>query len=124
MHAEIVTPDRIVALKRDLCHALCEFELEAAATVYAELTEQCGLDPESDDMLPSRVMIGIFDNRLLEMLQLLNGLGEDRAPGLKAICLQMLGDPLWEGMAEHLEQTTEDPDIRRSMQSLLRARQT
>jgi type III secretion protein HrpB1 len=124
MDTQIAMPGRVVDLKRQLQKSLREFEFADAENAYSELTGQWGLDPDSDEMLPSRVMIGIFDNRLLEMLQMLNGLGEDRAPDLKAICLQMLGDPLVEGIAERVEETSEDPDIRRSMRSLLRARKT
>lgn len=116
--------DRVSGLKRELRDAARNFRFSAAEVIYEELTQECGVDPDSDDMLAPRVMIGLRNDRLLEMMQMLNGLGEDRALNLKAICLQMLGDPSWDGMAQHVEETTDDPRIRRSMQSLLKARET
>ena len=112
---------RVSELKQAMKGAIRAFRLDDAKAVYAELTDQLGVDPEADDMLPPRVQIGVLGGRKLEMLQLLNGLDEDRAPGLKAICLQLVGDPLWEGIALQVEQMTGDPDIRRSMQALLKA---
>jgi hypothetical protein len=119
MNPQATMVGRIAELKRELVSAVSSFRIDDAENAYLELTEQCGVDPDSDMMLPSRVMIGIFRGRLRDMLLMLNDLGEDRALGLKAVCLHLLDDPLWEGIALHVEETSTDPEMRQSMQTLL-----
>lgn len=114
--------DRISAVRDELRDALSTFRLDDAELAYAELTDQLGVDPDSDDMLAPRVMLGIFNGRLNDMLQMLNGLGEDRGLGLKAVCLHMMGDPTWEGLAAQVEETSASDVERGAMQSLLEAR--
>jgi type III secretion protein HrpB1 len=114
--------DRASEVRLALRDALSGLRLDEAKSAYEELTEKLGFDPDSDGMLPSRVMIGIFDGRVRDMLQMLNDLGEDRALGLKAVCLQIMGDPLWEGLALHLAETSQDAGVRSTMETLLEAR--
>jgi type III secretion protein HrpB1 len=45
--------------------------------------------------------------------------GADDAPELRAVCLRVLGDPTWEGLAGSLADESEDRQVRAAMRNLL-----
>jgi type III secretion protein HrpB1 len=89
--------------------------IDEAETTLARLHECC---PASRDVLAFPVMIALQRGRAHDAWQLVNGLPDDQAPELKALCLRMLGDPLWHGYASaHAD--SPDPTVRRAMRQLL-----
>ena len=113
------TPERIAELKRDMRNAVRAFRIAEADEICHHLIDDCGVDAEADDMLPSRVTIDVLSGRIHDAMCMLNGLGEDRGLGLKAVCLRLMGDPFWEGTAVQAQATTDDPVLKQSMQLLL-----
>ena len=111
--------ERVAELTRNMHGSIRALDIDEAERVYIELTDECGVDPDSDELLPSRVTIGILRGRVRDMLCMLNMLGEDRGIGLKVICLRLMDDPLWESMAEEVEASSPSPEIRASMRTLL-----
>jgi predicted Zn-dependent protease len=92
---------------------------DEADQLLQQLIDISGLAPDHEDLLPLRVTIDIQRGRARDALCMLNNLGEDRAPALKAVCLHTLGDPLWHGIASTVEETTTDPNARAAMRHLL-----
>ena len=99
---------------RDLAAAIKDDRLDDAETLYEALSEVMN----EDDLLAFRVFITIQRGRVLEALQFINELPEDRCPELKVICLHLIKDPTWQSMAESLEDST-DPTVSKAMRQLL-----
>ena len=102
-----------------LAHALVDKlragRLDEADALYQQL---CETHAAAQDMLVFPVLIAIQRGRPLDALQQVNNLPDDRHPELRALCLQMLGDPSWHGEATALLDSP-DPDIRKAMGQLL-----
>jgi type III secretion protein HrpB1 len=98
----------------ELAAAIKNKRLDEADALYDALCEVRG----EDALLTFRVLITIQRGRVLEALQFVNGLPQDRCPELKAICLYLIKDPTWQGIAESLEDSA-DPTVRKAMRQLL-----
>ncbi|HET7865179.1 MAG TPA: HrpB1 family type III secretion system apparatus protein [Burkholderiaceae bacterium] len=104
------------ALALEVADAIRQGRLDDAEALLDELH---ALDPATRDLLVFPVVIAIQRGRVRDALQHLYTLDEDRCPELKALCLNLLGDPLWEGEARALLDHSPHPHVRRAMQQLL-----
>ncbi len=95
--------------------AIREGRLDDADRLLAQLHV---LDPATKEQLTFPAIIAIQRGQVLDVLQHINGLPEDRCPELKALCLNILGDPTWQGHAEALVDH-HDPFVRKAMRELL-----
>ena len=110
------TEDPAVALATALVEAIRDDRLDEAETMLEELN---AMAPETQEYLIFPVLIAIQRGYIKEALQYLNEhLEEDAAPELKALCLNILGDPTWHMHAQRgLE--SEDEHVRLAMRQLL-----
>jgi type III secretion protein HrpB1 len=108
--------DPIAALATALVDAIRDDRLDEAETLLEELNAR---SPETQEYLIFPVLIAIQRGYIKEALQYLNEhLEEDAAPELKALCLNILGDPTWHMHAQQgLE--SEDEHVRLAMRQLL-----
>ncbi|TKC77970.1 hypothetical protein FAZ69_32350 [Trinickia terrae] len=90
-------------------------DADEAEVLLAQMNEAY---PETRDFLIFPVTIALLRGRPHDAWQLVNGLPEDRSPELKALCLKMLGDPLWHSYATAHEDS-QDPFVRLAMRKLL-----
>jgi type III secretion protein HrpB1 len=103
------------ALARAVADHIREGRIDEAESMLARLHECC---PASRDVLAFPVMIALQRGRVHDAWQLVNGLPDEQCPELKALCLRMLGDPLWHGYASaHAD--SPNPTVRRAMRQLL-----
>lgn len=114
-HAKPALSDR-AALALEVADAIRQGRLDDAEALLDELH---ALDPATRDLLVFPVVIAIQRGRVRDALQHLYTLDEDRCPELKALCLNLLGDPLWEGEARALLDHSPHPHVRRAMRQLL-----
>ncbi|GKS77047.1 HrpB1 family type III secretion system apparatus protein [Acidovorax sp. SUPP950] len=110
-----VHEDPIAALAVSLVNAIRENQLDEAETMLEELN---ALSPDTEEYLIFPVLIAIQRGYTQEALQYLNTLGEDTAPELKALCLNILGDPTWHYHAQSCLESG-DEHVRKSMRELL-----
>jgi hypothetical protein len=110
------TEDPIAALATALVDAIRDDRLDEAETLLEELNAR---SPETQEYLIFPVLIAIQRGYIKEALQYLNeNLEEDAAPELKALCLNILGDPTWHLHAQRgLE--SDDEHVRLAMRQLL-----
>ena len=110
------TEDPAIALATALVEAIRDDRLDEAETMLEELN---AMAPETQEYLICPVLIAIQRGYIKEALQYLNEhLEEDAAPELKALCLNILGDPTWHMHAQRgLE--SEDEHVRLAMRQLL-----
>jgi type III secretion protein HrpB1 len=107
--------DDATALARSVVAHICGGRLDEAEATLALLHERL---PASRDVLAFPVMIALQRGRPHDAWQLVNHLPDDQCPDLKALCLRMLGDPLWHGYATaHAD--SPDPHVRKAMRELL-----
>jgi type III secretion protein HrpB1 len=108
--------DPIVALATALVEAIRDDRLDEAETMLEELNAR---SPDTQEYLIFPVLIAIQRGYIKEALQYLNeNLEEDAAPELKALCLNILGDPTWHLHAQRgLE--SDDEHVRLAMRQLL-----
>lgn len=103
------------ALAREVVAHLHGGRLDEAESTLARLHECC---PASREVLAFPVMIALQRGRVHDAWQLVNGLPDDQCPELKALCLRMLGDPLWHAYASaHAD--SPNPWVRTAMRRLL-----
>jgi hypothetical protein len=105
----------IVTLASDMIEALRDARLDEAEQLLEELNR---LAPETEEFLVFPVLIAIQRGFITEALQYLNSLGEDTAPELRALCLNILGDPTWHSYAQGCLES-DDPYVRKAMRELL-----
>ncbi|CAM4122811.1 HrpB1 family type III secretion system apparatus protein [Paracidovorax anthurii] len=107
--------DPAAALAVRIVDALRDDRLDEAEQLLEEMN---ALSPETEEYLIFPVLIAIQRGYITEALQYLNSLGEDTAPELKALCLNILGDPTWH---YHAQQCLESDDsfVRKAMRELL-----
>ncbi len=103
----ILAPRMVEALKDD--------RIDEAEAIYSYL---CTILPGAEDLLVFPVEFAIQRGQVAEALRFINGLPEDRCPELKALCLYLMKDPSWHGIAEELEHSV-DPYVRQAMRELL-----
>jgi len=103
-----------VGLAKQLVQAIRDGEIDQAEAVLEDLRP---LVANPDDLLVFPVLIAIQRGQVVQAFQYLSTLGEDKGLELKALCLSMMGDPAWQGVAQ---QALESPDVyvRRAMQQL------
>ncbi|MDR5759465.1 HrpB1 family type III secretion system apparatus protein [Caballeronia sp. LZ035] len=103
------------ALARAVADHIREGRIDEAELMLVRLHECC---PASRDVLAFPVLIALQRGRTHDAWQLVNGLPDEQCPELKALCLRMLGDPLWHGYASaHAD--SPNPTVRRAMRQLL-----
>ncbi|AVS92496.1 hypothetical protein C8246_12655 [Paracidovorax avenae] len=107
--------DPVAALAVRLVEALRDDRLDEAETLLDEMN---AMSPETEEHLIFPVLIAIQRGYITEALQYLNTLGEDTAPELKALCLNILGDPTWHYHAQQCLES-DDPHVRKAMRQLL-----
>jgi hypothetical protein len=105
----------IVTLASDLIEALRDARLDEAEQLLDELNR---LAPDTEEFLVFPVLIAIQRGFITEALQYLNSLGEDTAPELRALCLNILGDPTWHSHAQRCLDS-DDAYVRKAMRELL-----
>jgi len=115
MNAEAVHADPAAALAIKLVDAITDNRLDEAETLLEELNS---LQPDTEEYLVFPVLIAIQRGYIKEALQYLNTLGENTAPELKALCLNILGDPTWNYHARDCLES-DDPTVRKAMRELL-----
>ena len=115
MNAEAVHADPAAALAIKLVDAITDNRLDEAETLLEELNS---LQPDTEEYLVFPVLIAIQRGFIKEALQYLNTLGENTAPELKALCLNILGDPTWNYHARDCLES-DDPTVRKAMRELL-----
>jgi type III secretion protein HrpB1 len=115
MNAEAVHADPAAALAIQLVDAITENRLDEAETLLDELN---ALQPDTTEYLVFPVLIAIQRGFIKEALQYLNTLGENTAPELRALCLNILGDPSWNYHARDCLES-DDPSVRKAMRELL-----
>ncbi len=105
----------IVQKARAMRLALNNCDADAAEITLAEM---CEINPDLKDELLFPVMIFLFRGQVREALQFINSFPDDRSPELKTLCLFLLGDPTWQGLAE-AQAASGNPAISASMKQLL-----
>ena len=104
---------------RELAAAMVETlrdgRIDEAETLYHQL---CEMNPVAREMLVFPVMIAIQRGQAMDALRFIGTLPPDRCPELRALCLQVLGDPTWYGEAMVLLDSP-DAGVRKAMQQLL-----
>ena len=65
------------------------------------------------------LIIAMQRNQVIDAYRKLREVGDDYHPELQAICLHYMDDPIWEGLAETTAAHSTDPEIQKSMQTLL-----
>lgn len=103
-----------VALARQVIEAIRDGELDQAEALLEELRP---LVRNQDDLMVFLVLIDIQRGQVEEAYHGLCALGEDQALELKALCLNIMGDPSWHGLATQALEGT-DLHTRRAMQQL------
>lgn len=103
------------AIKKEIANAIRQNRLDDADSQLQQLYE---MDPSAREQLIFPAIIAIQRGNVLDVLQHINSLPEDRCPEIKAICLNLLGDPTWHAYALALEDSS-DPFIRKAMRQLL-----
>jgi type III secretion protein HrpB1 len=78
----------------------------------------CRLNPELKEMRLFPVFIEIQRGNVFGALQILNEGNENENPELRAICLRLLGDPMWHFYAMKAMETG-DESVREGMRILL-----
>ncbi|WP_233836516.1 HrpB1 family type III secretion system apparatus protein [Paraburkholderia sp. ZP32-5] len=107
--------DNVEQLGQTIVDCIRQDRLDDAETLWERL---CNVHPEAGKLLIFPVSIAIRRGRVQDAWQIVNGLHDDDSPGLKALCLHALGDPLWHGYAV-ADQDHPDPRIRKAMRGLL-----
>lgn len=106
---------RTIELARTLVEAIQDNRLDEAERLLEELTD---LEPDTKEHLVFPVLISIQRGYVKEALLYINGLEPDACPELKAVCMNILGDPLWHAQAESCLDSP-DPHVRKAMRQML-----
>jgi len=99
--------------------ALAADKLDVAELHLQELAELAGRPTDDPDVLLFRVIIMIQRGQALGALQMLNELGADRCPELRVLCLFVLRDPYWVGLAQEIAEAPPRPHVGVAMRQLL-----
>lgn len=108
-------PDDAPALAQKIIERIKANDLDEAEKLLAQMHDAY---PQTRDVPVFEVVIALMRGWTLDALRIVNGLPDGRSPELKAICLKVLGDPLWQGYATAHEES-DNPYVRLAMRSLL-----
>jgi hypothetical protein len=107
----------IAATAASIADAIRTGQLDAAEALLDQLK---AVDPHADFLTVFTVIILIQRRRARDALWMLDELGEERFAELRALCLHMLGDPTWEGIAHRVVDSHDaEPVARLAMRQLL-----
>jgi len=101
-----------------MMNAIGDDMLDAADGHLDELTILSGRHPEHPDVMLFRTIIAIQRGCATEALQALNSIGEDFCLELRVLCLYSIQDPLWQGLAQDL-QNSADTRVAVAMRDML-----
>lgn len=99
--------------------ALGDNQLDTAEACVDALQALHQLDADHPDLLVFRSLIAIQRGQAVDALCHMNNLGDDVAPDVKVLCMVYARDPMWEGLANELAESSPREDVRRSMSLLL-----
>jgi type III secretion protein HrpB1 len=102
-------------LAATMVETLRDGRIDEAENLYHQL---CEMNPIAQEMLVFPVLIAIQRGQAMDALRYISTLPADRCPELRALCLQVLGDPTWYGEAMVLLESP-DAGVRKAMQQLL-----
>lgn len=117
---EVINDMNAGTVAESIADAIRENRIDEAEALLPHLYE---LNPSAKDLLIFPALIAIQRGFVLDVLQHINGLEDDRCPEIKVLCLFIIGDPTWHGAACSLE-TSPDPAVRKAMQQLLNRPET
>lgn len=103
-----------VAMAHAMVEAIRDGRLDEAEALLEALKP---LVPDPDDFLVFPVVIAIQRGQLVEALHFLGGFDDDKAAVLKALCLSIIGEPSWQGLATQALNSP-DPYVRRAARQL------
>jgi type III secretion protein HrpB1 len=109
------TEDDIAQMSREMIGAITAHELDRAEAIWFQLRDLSNVAPSA---LAIGAFIPILHNRPIDALHFLNTLPDDCAPDLKALCMYLIGDPIWHLEANALAESP-DPLMRSAMRQLL-----
>lgn len=115
MTTNILHSEDVAELGTALVEAITDARLDEAELILDRLNS---VDPSTEAYLIFPVIIAIQRGHIAEALQYLNSLEPNTAPELKALCLYILGDPLWHSFAQEALQS-DDPHTRQAMRELM-----
>ena len=119
MVAPISAADARVDSIRQVKEALRHDEFDRAESLVTELTDVHGVPEDDEQLLVFRVTLAIRRGHALDALRMLNNLDGDPCPELRAVCLRVLGDPTWHGLATEVLETANGRSVRLAMRHLL-----
>ena len=124
----VVQPDKasvqnpkVVAIRKafaEVMRAISKNDLDLADANLEVLVTLTGRHFDDPEVLFLRTTIAIQRGRSRDALNMLNGLGEDVCPELRAMCLYSIQDPSWEGLAESLRNSPK-PHVAKAMGKML-----
>lgn len=103
-----------VAMAHAMVEAIRDGRLDEAETLLDELRP---LVPDPDEFLVFPVIIAIQRGQVVQALHFLAGFDDDKAAVLKALCLSIIGEPAWQGLAMQAIDSP-DPHVRRAARQL------
>jgi type III secretion protein HrpB1 len=115
MNAQHPSAGAIADLIDDFGLAIREERLDDAQRLLGELA---AIDADVAARPFYSTMLSLARGDAVGALRALQDGGEE-VDELRAICLRAMGDPTWEGLAESVAQTCNDPSTRAAMLSLL-----
>ena len=119
MAAPISVADARLDLIRQTKEAFRHDEFDRAESLMTELVDSHGVPEDDAQILVFRVTLAVRRGHALDALRMLNNLDGDPCPELRAVCLRVLGDPTWHGLATEILDTTSGASVRLAMQHLL-----
>ena len=105
-------------LSRQAADILEALRLDHADEAHARFQRLRENDDRARDLLVIPVLIAIQRGEALDALRMIDDHPPGHSPGLRALCLRVLGDPSWHGEATALLES-EDPAVVKAMRELL-----
>jgi hypothetical protein len=109
-----ISPESGLQVKQ-LVEAIRDDRIDEADELLQRLTEDY---PDEGDLMVFGVVLAIQRGLAREALRSLEELPGDQHEELKVLCLRVLGEPHWEGMALELAETG-TPTVRKAMREML-----
>jgi type III secretion protein HrpB1 len=119
----MTAPDAIADVRLDLIRdtkrAFLDEEFDRAESLLMTLTDLPGVQEDDEQLLVFRVALAVQRGQALDALRMLNNLDGDPCPERRAVCLRVLGDPTWHGLATEILETANGDSVRSAMHHLL-----